>query len=130
VPTLLPVEGQPGPGAFQVRARRRGRGRIGVIYMLYRAFSADPYSKLAALTSIRAIAAFLTAFLIVWMLAPRVIAGLYRRGLRDRPRDYLDAWAFSKSGTPTMGGVLIVLGMLSASLIWGDLSSPPIPLLL
>jgi phospho-N-acetylmuramoyl-pentapeptide-transferase len=98
--------------------------------MLYRAFSADPYSKLAAMTSIRAIAAFLTAFGIVWLLAPRIIAGLYRRGLRDRPRDYVDSWAFTKSGTPTMGGVLIVLGMLSASLIWCDLSSPPIPLLL
>ena len=82
-----------------------------MIYMLYKAFSAEP-SKLATLTSIRAIAAFLTAFLIVWMLAPRVIAGLYRRGLRDRPRDYVDAWASSKSGTPTMGGILIVLGIL------------------
>jgi phospho-N-acetylmuramoyl-pentapeptide-transferase len=98
--------------------------------MLYKALAADSYSKLATMTSIRAIAAFLTAFLIVWSLAPRVIAGLYRRGLRDRPRDYVDAWAFSKSGTPTMGGILIVLGMLAAALIWCDLSSPPIPLLL
>jgi phospho-N-acetylmuramoyl-pentapeptide-transferase len=101
-----------------------------VIYMLYRACSADPYTKLAPLTSIRAIAAFLTAFLIVWMLAPRVIAGLYRRGLRDRPRDYVDAWAFSKSGTPTMGGILIVLGIMASALVWCDLSSKPIPLLL
>ena len=100
-----------------------------MIYMLYKAFSAEP-SKLATLTSIRAIAAFLTAFLIVWMLAPRVIAGLYRRGLRDRPRDYVDAWASSKSGTPTMGGILIVLGILVSGLVWCDLSSPPIPLLL
>lgn len=101
-----------------------------MIYMLYRAFSADPYAKLAPMTSIRAIAAFLTAFGVVWYFAPKVIAGLYRRGLRDRPRAYLDSWAFSKSGTPTMGGVLIVLGMLCASLIWCDLSSPPIPMLL
>jgi phospho-N-acetylmuramoyl-pentapeptide-transferase len=98
--------------------------------MLYKALAAEPYSKLATMTSIRAIAAFLTAFLIVWSLGPKVIAGLYRRGLRDRPRDYLDAWAFSKSGTPTMGGILIVLGMLTAALVWCDLSSPPIPLLL
>jgi phospho-N-acetylmuramoyl-pentapeptide-transferase len=98
--------------------------------MLYRAFAADPYSSLAPLTSIRAIAAFLTAFLIVWMLAPRVIAGLYRRGLRDRPRDYVDAWAFSKSGTPTMGGILIVLGIMASALVWCDLGSKPIPLLL
>jgi phospho-N-acetylmuramoyl-pentapeptide-transferase len=98
--------------------------------MLYKALAADPYAKLASMTSIRAIAAFLTAFLIVWTLAPRVIAGLYRRGLRDRPRDYVDSYAFSKSGTPTMGGILIVLGMLAAALIWCDLSSPPIPLLL
>jgi phospho-N-acetylmuramoyl-pentapeptide-transferase len=101
-----------------------------VIYMLYRAFSTDPSSELAPFASIRAIAAFLTAFLIVWMLAPRVIAGLYRRGLRDRPRDYVDAWAFSKSGTPTMGGILIVLGIMAAALVWCDLSSKPIPLLL
>jgi phospho-N-acetylmuramoyl-pentapeptide-transferase len=101
-----------------------------MIYMLYKALAGDPESKLATMTSIRAIAAFLTAFLIVWAFGPRVIAGLYRRGLRDRPRDYVDAWAFSKSGTPTMGGILIVLGMLSASLVWCDLASPPIPLLL
>jgi phospho-N-acetylmuramoyl-pentapeptide-transferase len=98
--------------------------------MLYRAFSADPATKLAPFTSIRAIAAFLTAFLIVWMLAPRVIAGLYRRGMRDRPRDYVDAWAFSKSGTPTMGGILIVLGIMTSALVWCDLGSKPIPLLL
>lgn len=101
-----------------------------MIYMLYKLVAGDPHSKLATMTSIRAIAAFITAFLIVWSLAPRVIAGLYRRGLRDRPRDYVDAWAFSKSGTPTMGGILIVLGMLASALIWCDLSSPPIPLLL
>ncbi len=101
-----------------------------MIYMLYKLLLSAEQARVAPMTSIRSIAAFITAFLVVWLLGPRVIAGLYRRGMRDRPREYVDAYASSKTGTPTMGGVIIVLGIVLAALLWCDLWSQPIPLLL
>ena len=31
---------------------------------------------------------------------------------------------FKKTGTPTMGGVLILIGLFSGILLWGDLFNP------
>ena len=36
------------------------------------------------------------------------------------PSDHI----IKKIGTPTMGGVLILIGLFSGILLWGDLSNP------
>jgi phospho-N-acetylmuramoyl-pentapeptide-transferase len=82
------------------------------------------------LTSLRAVVAFIAAFVIVWLFGPKIIAALYRRGFRDRSREYMDSFASSKTGTPTMGGVIIVLGVFSSALICCDLSGRAVALLL
>ena len=38
---------------------------------------------------------------------------------KDGPIDHI----IKKSGTPTMGGVIIIIGMLSSTLLWADLSN-------
>ena len=38
----------------------------------------------------------------------------------DGPEDHI----IKKIGTPTMGGVLILIGLFSGILLWGDLSNP------
>ena len=45
-----------------------------------------------------------------------MIAGPIRQ---DGPIDHI----VKKSGTPTMGGVIIILGIISSTLIWADLTN-------
>jgi phospho-N-acetylmuramoyl-pentapeptide-transferase len=66
------------------------------------------------------------SFLLVMILAPRVIRFLVRRKIRDLPqfdnRD-LDKITQHKSRTPTMGGILIAAAILLAVLLFGSLSN-------
>ncbi len=59
-------------------------------------------------TTFRMVLAFLTAFLITFLISPRIIAALYRRGVRDNARAYTADYAQSKTGTPTMGGLILL----------------------
>lgn len=74
----------------------------------------------------RSAGAAITAFLISWWLAPRVIAWLKRIKFGQ---DYVDkaeegggmvARVLSKKGTPTMGGLIIVTVMDLAGLLWAQ----------
>ena len=38
---------------------------------------------------------------------------------QDGPIDHI----IKKSGTPTMGGVIIIIGMLTSTLLWADLKN-------
>jgi phospho-N-acetylmuramoyl-pentapeptide-transferase len=72
----------------------------------------------------RAIAALLTSFLVVLAFAPRTIARLRRLKVGDNPEFYnaaLNTLNQSKSGTPTMGGVLIAGAILAAMLLFADI---------
>lgn len=70
--------------------------------------------------SVRGIGAFVTAFALVLLLGRRTANALYRAGMRDRVRDYGEFFNRSKSGTPTMGGVLIVFGIVGAAFLFCD----------
>ncbi|MCM8812453.1 MAG: phospho-N-acetylmuramoyl-pentapeptide-transferase [Candidatus Omnitrophica bacterium] len=76
----------------------------------------------------RAAAAAITAFVLSALLGKAVIAALQRLnvGEKIRPEEevgVLHQQIKNKQGTPTMGGVLIVGTMLSAVLLWADLSN-------
>lgn len=73
-------------------------------------------------TSVRSVGAFVVAFLFVYLLGPKCIAWLYRRGIRDRVREYGEFFGRSKAGTPTMGGVMILGAILISSLLFCTLS--------
>lgn len=92
-----------------------------LLYPLHTTFSA--FNVFRYIT-FRTIYASLTAFLICFFLGPWMIrklaemqVGQYIR--EDGPQSHL-----KKAGTPTMGGVLILLGVVSSTLLWTDLSSP------
>lgn len=63
-----------------------------------------------------------TAFLISLLLGPWVIAGLRRLkiGQQVRTDEVLKDHLRRKSGTPTMGGVLIIVSVLISTLLWAD----------
>ncbi|MDH5563892.1 MAG: phospho-N-acetylmuramoyl-pentapeptide-transferase, partial [Nitrospirota bacterium] len=73
--------------------------------------------------SFRMIYAAITAFLIVFFLAPPVIKKLQTLGLGQKIRTDGPQSHFGKSGTPTMGGMLILFSVLAATLLWADVSN-------
>ena len=90
----------------------------------------DTPLRLFHFTTARMVLAFLTAFIITRIISPRIIATLYRRGVRDRARACTDGYAQSKSGTPTMGGLILIAALAGSALLWCNPTAPPIPLLL
>ena len=69
-------------------------------------------------------AAMFTAALIVFLFVPRIIASLKVRQGRGQPiRADGPQTHFLKAGTPTMGGLMILAGIVGSSLLWADLSS-------
>ncbi|WP_456385150.1 phospho-N-acetylmuramoyl-pentapeptide-transferase [Desulfolithobacter sp.] len=78
----------------------------------------------------RSIGATITAFLIVIWLGPRFIRWQKARQIGQVVRSDGPSSHFSKQGVPTMGGVLILAAMMVSTLLWADLTSGLIWLLL
>ena len=71
----------------------------------------------------RAVLAAATALLIGLAAGPAVIRRLRALKIGQPIRGYGMESHFSKSGTPTMGGVLILIAITSSTLLWVDLSN-------
>lgn len=71
----------------------------------------------------RAVMAALTALLIGLLAGPFVIRRLISLKIGQPIREYAMQTHLSKSGTPTMGGVLILLAIGISTLLWFDLSN-------
>ena len=69
-------------------------------------------------------AAILTAMLFVFLFGPWIIRSLRVRQGKGQPiRADGPESHFAKAGTPTMGGLMILTGMLVSTLLWADLSN-------
>jgi phospho-N-acetylmuramoyl-pentapeptide-transferase len=71
----------------------------------------------------RAIYASLTAFIICFLLGPWVIKRLRQMQVGQFIRDDGPETHYKKSGTPTMGGVLIIGAVVAATLLWANLTN-------
>jgi len=71
----------------------------------------------------RAVMAALTALLIGLAAGPYVIRRLTELKIGQPIREYAMESHLSKSGTPTMGGVLILIGIAVATVLWSDWSN-------
>ena len=71
----------------------------------------------------RAVMAAMTALIIGVLAGPWVIRKLTELKIGQPVRGYAMETHLSKSGTPTMGGVLILLSMLVSTLLWFDWSN-------
>ena len=71
----------------------------------------------------RAVMAALTALLIGLAAGPYVIRRLTELKIGQPIREYAMESHLSKSGTPTMGGVLILIGIAVATMLWSDWSN-------
>lgn len=70
----------------------------------------------------RSILAALTALLVGLIFGPLTIRWLKKLQIGQMVRDDGPEAHLSKAGTPTMGGVLILLSITVSTLLWGDLS--------
>jgi phospho-N-acetylmuramoyl-pentapeptide-transferase len=73
--------------------------------------------------TLRAVMAALTSLLIGLIAGPFVIRRLVTLKIGQPIREYAMQTHLSKSGTPTMGGVLILLAIGISTLLWSDLSN-------
>jgi phospho-N-acetylmuramoyl-pentapeptide-transferase len=65
--------------------------------------------------------AALTALAITLFIAPRVIEWLKKISMTQQIRDDGPKTHYSKAGTPTMGGIIVIAAITAAMLLWGNL---------
>src|ERR1041384_4827627 len=73
--------------------------------------------------SFRAAGAVVTALLIAFVIGPTIIRRLREKKVGQVIRAEGPASHQGKRGTPTMGGVIILISAIVATLIWGQLSN-------
>ncbi len=73
--------------------------------------------------TMRSILGVLTALLIALIVGPRMIRYLSSYNIGQSVRDDGPESHFSKAGTPTMGGALILVAIVVSTVLWSDLSS-------
>ena len=71
----------------------------------------------------RTMVSVVTALLMSLIIGPVMIARLARAQIGQTIRDDGPASHFSKAGTPTMGGALILVILVVTTLLWGDLTN-------
>jgi phospho-N-acetylmuramoyl-pentapeptide-transferase len=73
--------------------------------------------------TLRAIVSALTALGIALLCGPRLIEWLQRKQMGQPVRADGPVSHYKKAGTPTMGGIIILLAISGATLLWGDLNN-------
>lgn len=73
--------------------------------------------------TLRAILGTVTALVLSLMIGPSMIRKLSSYKIGQQVRDDGPQSHLSKAGTPTMGGALILVAIAISTLLWGDLSS-------
>lgn len=96
-----------------------------MLYYLSQEFATTfPGFNLFRYITFRTAGALVTSALFVFMFGPAIINSLKVRQGRGQPiRADGPESHFAKAGTPTMGGLMIIVGILVSSLIWANLSS-------
>ena len=93
--------------------------------MLYRfLFEHSHHLNVFRYITFRTFLSFFTGFWVCYLLGPYFIQTLQRRHFGQSIRDDGPATHAKKKGTPTMGGGLILFGVLIPTLLWIDLTNP------
>ena len=80
--------------------------------------------------SFRALLALMTALLVALYAGPRIIRKLQKRQIGEEIRDLGLEGQMQKKGTPTMGGIIIILSILVPALLFGNLTNIYVQLLI
>ncbi len=103
-------------------------------YLIYELFyspdSSFSFLRLLSYISVRAIMAFVIAFLISLLSGRKIITILFYKGVKEEIRKYEEIASSSKKGTPTMGGILIIISILLPVILCCNLASRYVQLLI
>ena len=96
-----------------------------MLYLLAEYFQFEGLANLVRYQTFRAGAALMTALAIGLVIGPRFINMLRVRQGKGQPiREDGPQTHLAKRGTPTMGGLMILIALSISMLLWMDLSSP------
>ena len=99
-----------------------------MFYWLYTQMSAEghvPLLNLLKYLTFRTGMALFTAQLVVMLMGSRFIRWMQAKQGKGQPirADGIERHIVEKAGTPTMGGVMILAGLIVGTLLWADLSN-------
>ena len=96
-----------------------------MIYHLFQALKDFdiPGAGLVNYLTFRALMTALTSLLMALVFGKRIIRLLQKKQIGEEIRNLGLAGQLSKQGTPTMGGVIIIVAVLAGVLLWADLSN-------
>ena len=96
-----------------------------MLYLMAEWFHFEGLANLIRYQSFRAGAALMTALILGLLIGPRFINMLRLRQGKGQPiREDGPQSHFAKRGTPTMGGLMILIALVISMILWMDLSSP------
>ena len=72
----------------------------------------------------------ITALLFSFLIGPKILKWLKKKQIGETIREDGPEFHWSKAGTPTMGGLIILFSVLIPVLLWGDLSNVYVLLIL
>jgi phospho-N-acetylmuramoyl-pentapeptide-transferase len=73
--------------------------------------------------TVKAALATMTALLFSWFVGPYIIRMLQNKQIGEEIRTNGPESHLSKKGTPTMGGLIIIISIMIGTLLWADLSN-------
>lgn len=82
------------------------------------------FFRLMNYVTFRAIMGMTTALFFCLVFGFKTIVYLYNKRFRDTSGEMNSLKAYSKRGTPTSGGLMIILSTVFSMLLWGDFSYP------
>lgn len=97
-----------------------------ILYLVHFIFQDHLIANLFHYISFRALMSALLAFVLTMFLMPRLIAYLTSRSVQQMIRDDGPQSHLKKVGTPTMGGLMMLLGILVSSLLFCRLDIPSV----
>ena len=98
-----------------------------MLYNLLTPFANDfPIFNLFRYLTFRSAAALFTALIISFVIGPKIIRALRAKQAEGQPIriDGPESHLLTKKGTPTMGGVMILISVLISTLLWADITNP------
>ncbi len=76
------------------------------------------YLNIFQYVSFRAAGAAITALLISFLLGPKIIRTLQNHQIGETIRKNGPVTHYLKEGTPTMGGIIMILSIILPSILW------------
>ena len=101
-----------------------------MLYELYKILDTDSSITLFGYLSFRSVAAFITALLISFFIGPKIIRTLKNHHIGEMIRKNGPDSHLQKEGTPTMGGMIILLSVILPTILWSDIFNSYIQIIL